>query len=247
MSETTPDTMAQVRRRIDELRPAGVQVLWQAAEPIEVAIAIERLLLPGGSRPADDVRRLQGELADRIARHVEALPPGGTLRKAQLVAVLLGGGDVLDAPLVITAAGAAVGDSWQVPAGRSVVLRRPVLIGETSFADQPATGGGSRVSMDAELVVTLLGAAGAAAVEQAVKQQLAGLFQNQTAGASITFDQLATAVRDEASFALDRAGSVFSFEADDGRFDELRDGETTRLAGPVTVRRVLVQVAEGGG
>jgi hypothetical protein len=92
------------------------------------------------------------------------------------------------------------------------------------FEEAAADGQFVLIQVDADLTVTDLSVS-ADSLKTAVTSALTGLLSALQPGATISFDQIATAIRDDAKFALVRAESVIIFDQEGGGFTELRDND----------------------
>ena len=248
LSEDNDANRRQVDSRIGEYRPAGIFIdrHWATGVPIGLTV---NLTLAGPAQPTSVVADVQDGITQRLGDYVRGIGPGETLRKARLLALVMQDERVADAAIVVTAAGSAVStDQYTLEAGKTATLDSvtPVAYGPVVFEEEgPATGVFVRVTADLtveELTVTPEG------LEATLTGLLEALLGGLSPGDTLSFDQLATAIRDDAAFALVRASSVFAFDAEGGTFSELRDGDPAyTVPANATLELRDINLTEGGG
>lgn len=209
-----------VDRRIAELRPAGIFVERVWAQSVAVGLRVDLTLaapLPGGELAA-----LKAALEGRLLGEIRALAPGGALRRSRLIAATLADARLADAGLTLLADGAEVpGDALQLPPGRAASPADPAI----SFGPVALEGGAdgpTEVAVDAEIVIT---APAAAPLEAALRTKLRAFLDAAGPGGRLGFDALATALRDDDAFVLDRAATALVLDLGAAGFTELRDGD----------------------
>lgn len=235
LSEDGAINRLAVDRRIEELRPAGIHVERMWAQAIQVGLNVTLRL--AASLADTDLAALKSALADRLVQEIRALPPGGTLRRSRLVAAALSDARLVDATVAILADGSEVaGDTLAIPADRTATpAATPVTFGAITL--EGAEAGPSELPFDAELAVRPF-AGEASTLEAPLRARLLAYLQAIGAGGAIGFDAVATALRDDAAFALDRPGTVLLLDRGAAGFEELRDGDAD-LALPAGAQAVL--------
>lgn len=246
LSEDNERHRRLVDQRLESLRPAGIFVDRQWAGSVTIGLAAD-LVLAGSSLPTSEVSEVKDGIASRLGDHVRALSPGASLRRARLLALVLADDRVADASVAITADGTTVGEaSWTLATGKAAALASPpVTFGQVSFEEAVESDQFTLVQVDADLGVEGLTVT-AAELEPAVRGRLESLLASLQPGATVSFDQIATAVRDDQLFALRRADSVVHFDLEGGGFTELRDGDPDFTVPPgatVTLRAVRLEEA----
>ncbi len=215
-----------VDRRLTELRPAGIYIDRQWAGSVELGFQVD-LVLAGASLPTSELADVKDGISERFATHVRGLAPGAVLRKARLSALVLEDERAVDATLAVTADGSPVSeDSWTLPTGKAAALAggTGVSFGSVRFEDEADTGQLLQTRVDADLAITDL-TTDLDSLRTQVTSALETLLAPLSPGATVSFDQLAAAVRDDEKFVLRRAASVVTFDREDGGFTELRDGD----------------------
>ena len=225
LSEDNDANRRLVDARIDEFRPAGIYIDRHWASGVPIGLTVD-LTLAGGSQPTSVVSEIQDGIAGRLAAHVRALRPGETLRRARLLALVMQDDRVADAALTIAAEGATVnGEQYALPAGKTATLDSitPVVFGPTTF-EQAGAATGVFVRLTADLTVEGLSVT-QAGLKATLAQVLETFAKSRKPGDTITFDLLASTIRDDASFALVRAATIFALDTEGGAFIELREND----------------------
>lgn len=211
---------AAVARAIEELRPAGVRVLAGAGAMLRTDLHVA-LTLAGTGVAGAELSALQAACAERLRAFLRAVPPGGTVRRAQLAALALEDERIVDAGVEVRPQGRPPAESLELASGE--VLE----VGDIGFApvetEAAAPPGATTSTVAALLPVHLLpgitGSSAGAAINAALDAHLA----TRAPGASLTVDGVAAAIRDDSRYALVRAQTQVTVEAD-GRFLQLTDG-----------------------
>lgn len=230
-----------VDRRIEELRPAGIFVDRRWAESVRIGMRVDlRLAAP---LPDAELAGLKADLAGRLVAELRGLAPGGTLRRARLIAAAMADARLTDAAVTVLADGTATtGDAYQLPEARVAEPDSPPVTFGTVTAEGAAAGP-AELPFDAELALQGPVPPG---LEATLRTALTAFLAALAPGAALSFDALAGALRDDAVFALDRAGTVFLLDRGAAGFAELRDGDPD-LAPPAGARVVLRNLTLRGG
>ena len=240
---------ALVADRIESLRPAGVRVTHGEAATVALSVSVT-MTLENAVFPETEFDALKRSAEDRLAAVIDAVSPGGTIRSGPLVAALLQDARIVDGAIVLTPAGGAPGDSYQLADGVGLDLQRPfafpppvILNGAGAAAD------GAPVEVDMILPVDLQPGETAASAETAVRlaaeSYLAGA---AAAGTPVSLDGLAAAIRDDTRYVLDRAAASVTVQTA-GTFLQLTDGtgQFTQTAGrSLRLRQLNLPLKNGG-
>jgi hypothetical protein len=105
-NDDRPEVRAQVARRIEEIRPAGIRVVAGDVARLKLGVRVELTLAGAGPEPAE-LAALTAALQVKIAGFLKGLAPGATARRAQLAALALSDPRVVDARVVMLAVGRA--------------------------------------------------------------------------------------------------------------------------------------------
>ncbi len=211
--------------RIEELRPAGIYVDRNWAGRVTLAFAVD-LVLAGSPLPTSSVADVEDGVALRLTGYAQGLGPAAILRRAQLVSLAMQDARVVDAKIAVTSDGAPVsGDTYTLPTGKTATLdsSAPVTFGTVTF-EQAGPAQPPVIQVDADLAVASM-AVTQPALEASRKAALGAFLAGLAANAAITFDQIATALRDDTDYALVRSQSVIAFDQEGGGFTELRDND----------------------
>lgn len=220
-----PDTVALVENTIARLRPAGVRVLWQSAERVQVVADVRRLVLTGSNRPVAELDEIRAGLTDRLVGALTALPPGGRLAAPRAAVLALADDRVADLDLVFTVDGRAGLSEVALPAGRSADAVTPLTLPPPEYTDAAAPGPQVRLQVRVIGPVQLVGAgATLAGATEAIRARA----QAWLAAAGVfDFEEFAAAVRDDGAYALVLEDVAVVLERD-GRFEHLVLGSPPR-------------------
>lgn len=241
--QADPQLEADVAQRIDELRPAGVRVLAAAAAAAPLTVSVS-LTLSGPGVATAELGALQEGVEERVAEHISGVPPGGTLRQAQLSSAALSDARIVDASFELSLGGPPAA-SVTAPAGTVLAPVQPFTFTVTNETGAAATGG--TIHLDALVPVHLLAGVAAAEAQAAIDAAAASYVNRLTGGATITADGLIAELRDDTRYQIVRRDVVVTLEAGD-RFLQLADGVGAHPVGPsdrVALRTVSVDVREG--
>jgi hypothetical protein len=249
LTDPSPEARARVQARIDDVRPAGIRVLWGDAARLGVTLAVT-LRLAGSSLDPVALAALQAGIEGALRAHVTGLGPGAELRRSQLLRLALADPRVTDASIAIRGDDPAAPEVEQLTLPADTVADlQAVSFAPVSFEQAAGDTPPSRAVASAVLPIQL--AAGVTLVEAqgaillAVKAHLA----TRDAGQPLTLDSLATAIRDDSRFALARSAAMLTVESG-SRFLQLTDGVGTYA--PVANERIEagsidVELDEGSG
>lgn len=220
LREDNPQNRALVRARIDELRPAGIQIEESYAG--RVAIGFDVALELAGSRlPASQLTLLQTAVRQALAAHVASVPPGGVLRASRLSLLVLQVDErIADAQVAMTLGGAPVSGNATLPAGQ-VAEQPTVTFRPVTFAEAAAPEG-ERVELGAELRITLQGGTTLEEARSGLSARIDALLLALQPGHVIDFARLAAAVRNDPSWVVLAADAIYTFTRADGTFAEVR-------------------------
>ncbi len=227
---------AAVAARITQLRPAGIRVWAGAAAHKRVHTTIA-LLLAGDGVSGAELGEVEDGVEERVAAKLGAVAPGGTVRANALAAAALEDGRVADVTISFAGPGGEVLDPLTLAADEVIEVVRPFGFAppetETVAGDAVLT----TADVDAVLPVTPEVGVSMGEAREAIELALVAHLASRGPTAPLTVDGLATAIRDDSRFALDRLGATVTVEHQ-GRFVQLIDdggnyqpgsGETLRL------------------
>jgi uncharacterized phage protein gp47/JayE len=244
-SEDTPAHRAEVATVIDRVRPAGIRVTDGSATPRRVDATLS-LVVAGAVRPPEaEVKAISDGAVARVREVLAATPPGGKVRRAQLVAAVLKDTRVVDATVTLTPQGGAATEEYQVEAG---AVLEPGTVAVTKLDTEIPGGTVTTTSRaDVMLPVHLKSGVTKADAEATVTTHLDTYLGKVAPDKPLTVDALLAAVRDESRFGAVRSEVVVTVSAGD-RFLQLTDGQGSYQPAPgETVARgtLTLDVREG--
>lgn len=225
LREDNSQNRAQVARRVEELRPAGIAVETSFAGRIELEFQLE-LELADPAAPTSEVEDIRSGVRARLSQLVAPLAPGAQLRRARVLTAILSDPRVLDARLAIRVGGALeTQDAIALPQDRAPQLDAQsgvVFAASTSGEDALET-----IAVDLDLTVELLERGWTTqTVQTHVREVLGKVIANLAAGSELSFELVQTHLRRSTGFALAPVDCVVSLELARTRFVELRAGST---------------------
>lgn len=241
--EPTPELLALVAERIEDLRPAGIRVTpgRTATTPVQVTAT---LVLAGTGVGGAELASLQAALEERVTAVLRDLPPGGTARPGPLSAAALSDPRIVDATFGLDI-GAGPQPSVTAPAG---TVLAPVAPFTHLVSTEGGAGPGATVLVDALVPVHLSPGVTASDAEQAMGLAARSWATALRPGTAITVDAFIAAVRDDTRYAVVRSDVALTTEAGD-RFLRLADGLGAHPLGTddrAEIRSVALDVREGG-
>ncbi|HEX8001079.1 MAG TPA: hypothetical protein VF519_00120 [Mycobacteriales bacterium] len=223
-AEDTPDNRAKVADVIRRVRPAGIRVLDASATPRRVDADVA-VVVAGGTPPSPaEAKAISDGAAERVRAVLAAVPPGGKVRRAQLVTAVLQDARLVDASVTLTPQGGAAAEEYQVPDGG---VLEPGTVAVTKLDTEIAAGTVSTTSrVDVMLPVHLVSGVTRADAEAAATSRLDGYLATVAPDKPLTADALLSAVADNTRYGAVRAETVVTVSAGD-RFLQLTDGQGT--------------------
>jgi uncharacterized phage protein gp47/JayE len=198
----------RIHDRIEELRPAGINVLSELAGSVALQARVE-LVLAGSHRSPSEIENIHARARDTIIDAIARTGVGQKVRLRPLVAAVLADERIVDAAVAVGEKGKPLppsGQDFEPPAG--AIVTKPeasdIAFGPDTF-DQKTPATGVAVTVEVRAVVTATPGEGnaPAAVKTQISDRLTAFFANLSAGAQITADALLTALRDDSKYALD--------------------------------------------
>jgi uncharacterized phage protein gp47/JayE len=244
----TPDPAVEsaVRKRIDEVRPAGIRVDTGAATRRKVSASVT-LVLSGTGVSGAELTRLTSGVEDRVAKKLADLAPGAPIRMAALTAATLEDPLIADAEIALADTAAPPGTPIVLQPGEVLDVVRPF----TFPPPQPerAATGAVATAADVDLVLPVALQAGVAladvitAVQLAVDPQLAAVGPTNP----LTLSGLASALQASPLFGLVREQASILVESG-GQFVQLLDDQGSYTPAPgERLRRRTLDVHEAAG
>ncbi|HVE70030.1 MAG TPA: hypothetical protein VNI54_01580 [Thermoanaerobaculia bacterium] len=214
-SDESDAVKAVVAARIEDLRPAGIRVI--AAEAAKKSAEVSAVLtLAGASLPTADVDAIHASVEAKLREALQAIVPGGAVRRAQLTALVLADTRIVDAGIDVTSDGAEL---TSLPEGTVLEVKGIEI---TSSFENAAGAPAITSSVSVTLPLHLAGATTQAAAQATIESKLDAHMATRTSAAPLTFDSLANAIRNDAQFALVRPEGLITIESQ-GTFRQIAD------------------------
>jgi hypothetical protein len=224
-----------VRDRVEELRPAGIRVISEAAGSVALQVSVA-LVLAGSHSSPSEIENVRERAREKIIEVIGKTGVGQKVRLRPLASAVLSDERVVDAVVSVGEKGKPMppaGEDFEPPAG--VIVNRPekddiTFAPETFEQKPPAAGVAVTVEVRASVAASSAASPGDPnavspdAIKAQITDRLKAFFANVTAGAQVTADALLTALRDDTKYALD----------------------PLRLQVTLTTPEQFVQVAQGG-
>ncbi len=217
--DDSPEVRDEVARRIEELRPAGIRVLFGEAARREIQVRAA-LTLAGSSLPEAELTALRGDLEGRLEQYLTALAPGATARRAKLSALALEDDRIVDAQIALVAGGV---ESEELTLGDGEVLDVTAFEFPPPAFETAAEGPLAPAVVGAVLPLLLETGVSLAEARSAIEPAYAAHLDSRGPDATLDVDGLVAAIRDDSRFALVRADVLVTVESG-GRFLQLTDG-----------------------
>lgn len=243
--QDTPAARERVAERIRQVKPAGIRVISGAAARRRVGVRVS-LTLRGTGVSGTELSQLRSTLEARLTEALDAIAPGGMIRRAQLLAAALQDPRVVDAQISLLPEGGAPSEELSLASGEVLELLTPLQF------DAPSTEQAITTQLDVDvsaiLPIHLTPGTTRADAQQAIERAFVSHLGTRAADAPLTLDSLAAAIRDDTRFALVRAEALVTVESGE-RFFQLSDGVGSYAPAPhETLRKAQLDldVREGG-
>ncbi len=245
-NEDTPEVRAQVNQKIRELKPAGIRVIQSDAGKRTLKVQVE-LTLAGTGLPESEIVPLKKQIEDKISKHLTDIPPGGTVRRAQLSTLVLEDKRLVDVRVLLIPAGQSAVENLTLNSGEVIEVLKPFefpLIAPEQLPGPVARKAKVGAFLPLHLVVGIT----EADVETALNLALTSFLSTRRIDAPLTVDAMVAATRDDTRYALIRDEALLTVEVGD-TFLQLSDGlGEYRLVENETLEKdqVNIEVREGG-
>jgi uncharacterized phage protein gp47/JayE len=243
----TPETQEAVRRRIEELRPAGIRVILSAAQPLRVSVKVA-LVLAGTGLPPGEIPALTKAVETRLVKFLSDVQPGGKVRRAKLASLVLENPLIEDATITLTPEGGTPLEELTLQPNQSLQVVTPLVFEVTSAEQpgaQPATVSRVSLLLPLHLAPGVTQENANAAITTALRSHLA----TRRSDAPLTVDGLLAAIRDDSRFAAVRNDTIVTVETEQNRFFQLTDGVGSYAPTAnetLTDSEISLDVREGG-
>ncbi len=243
--DDTPAARERVAERIRQVKPAGIRVLSGAAARRRVNVRVA-LTLAGTGVTGPEFATIRASLEARLVKTLNAVAPGGMVRRARLVAIAMEDERIVDARLFLAADGGEESEELTLNAGEVLEVVTPIQFSQPQTEQAVTTRLDVKVS--AQLPVHLTPDTTLAQAQQAIDNAFVSHLATRAADAPLTLDSVAAAIRDDSRFALVRNEAMITVESGE-RFFQLTDGVGSYAPAPTeTLRKEALDVAprEGG-
>ncbi len=244
-SEDTADARARVAERIRQVKPAGVRVLSGAAARRLVNVRVV-LTLAGTGVSGPEFTAIRTALEARLTAALNAIAPGGMVRRARLLALVMEDPRIVDGQVFVAAGGGEESEELTLNPGEVLEVVTPIQFAQPQTEQAVTTQLDVKVS--AQLPVHLTPGTTLAQATQAIGNAFVSHLATRAADAPLTLDGVAAAIRDDSRFALVRNEAMITVESGD-RFFQLTDGVGAYAPAPAETLRqeaLDVSVREGG-
>lgn len=247
-ADDRPEVHAAVARTIDELRPAGIRVLSGEAGRLRLSVRVQ-LTLAGAGLPPAELAALTRAAEERLAGYLGGVSPGGAVRRAKLLSLVLQDDRVVDAAVTLLPQGAPAAEELTLESGKILEVVRPFEFPAPTFEQQPGAQPAVTSTANLDLPLRLVAGVTQAQAQAAIGLAVDAFLATRGPEAPVSVDRLVAAVRDDTRYAIVRAEALLTLETHDGRFMQLTDGTGEYVpAANETVRKgtVALEVREGG-
>lgn len=217
--DETNEVKAEVGRRIEELRPAGIRVLLGKAATRVVDVQVS-LTLSGTGLPGSELSSLQGAMEQALGDHLDRIPPGGKVRRAQLTSLILRDPRVVDASVTLVPRGQTGVEELQLNPGEVLEVASVAFLPPTSEEVSDVT---VTALVNAVIPARLLAGVTLADAVTAIDLALTSYLASRNSSQPITVDGMLAAIRDDTRFAAIRKEVIVTVEAGSS-FMQLTDG-----------------------
>lgn len=211
---------AAIERTIQEIRPAGIRVLWGKAANKRVGVRVT-LTLAGSGLTGGALSALNNAVEARLRPYLTDLPPGGKARRAQMLKIVLDDPQITDAQVTLLPEGEAEVDELQLPEDTIIEVTTFVFPAPTFEQASEAVATTSMVS--ALIPIHLVAGVTQTQATNALTPALDTYLASRNVGLPLDVDGLIAAIRDESRYAVVRAEVIVTVEGG-GRFLQLTDG-----------------------
>jgi uncharacterized phage protein gp47/JayE len=247
--DDSPEVRAAVARAIDELRPAGIRVLSAEAARLRLNVRADlTLAVPAGSLSAPEIASLTHGVEERLAAYLSGISPGGTVRRAKLLALVLQDERIADASVSLLPQGAPAAEELSLDSGQVLELIRPFTFAPPTYEGQPGAAPAVTSTASLSLPIRLVAGVTQAEAQDAINRALDGFLATRGPEAPVTVDRLVAHIRDDTRYAVVRQDVLLTMETYDRRFRQLTDGVGEYLVAAnekLTKGAVDLEVREG--
>ena len=217
--DDSADVRAEVQRRIEEIRPAGIRVVPSDAARVAVDVQVA-LTLAGTGLSGPELAAVQSSIEQGLREHVRGIPPGGRVRRAQLTALILRDPRLVDVTVTLIPQGQVGVQELQLNPGEVLEVKTVTFL-------PPAAEQVSAVTItsqvSAAIPVRLLPGVTLANATTAIDLAFTSYLASRNPSHPLTVDGLLAAIRDDTRFAAVRTDVIVTVESG-STFVQLTDG-----------------------
>jgi uncharacterized phage protein gp47/JayE len=209
-----------ISRTIEDIRPAGIRVLWNQATSKRLRVRVS-LTLAGTGLAGSELAALQGGVESRLRPYLTNLPPGGKARRSQMLKLALEDAHITDAEVTLLPEGEDEVDELALPS--NTILEVVGFTFPSPLFEQAGAAPATVATVGALLPIHLVTGITLAQATSAIQAALDAFLASRAPDQPLDVDRLAAAIRDDSRFALSRAEVLVTVEGG-GRFLQLTDG-----------------------
>jgi hypothetical protein len=203
------------------------------------------LTLAGAGLSGSDLGSLKAALQEKLIKALNDTPPGGSVRRARLVALVMDDARIVDARVFLTPEEGAEAEELTLAPGEVLSVVTPIQFSEpqTELAITTTVD----VQVSAVLPVHLTPGTTQAQATEAITNAFNSHLTTRASDAPLTLDGVAAAIRDESRFVLVRSDAIITVESGE-RFFQLTDGVGSYAPAPnerLRNQSLNVEVREG--
>jgi hypothetical protein len=205
-----------------------------------------QLTLAGTGVTGPDLAALKAALQTKIVGALNAVPPGGAVRRAKLTALAMEDGRIVDARVFLTPEGGAEVEDLTLAAGEVMSVNTPVQFSQPQT--EQAVTATLDVQVSAVLPIHLTPGTTEVQATGAIDSAFTSYLATRASDSPLTVDGVAAAIRDDTRFALIRSETIVTVESGQ-RFFQLTDGVGSYAPAPnerLRKQTLSVDVREGG-
>lgn len=215
-----PEIERAIRETIEDIRPAGIRVVWNQASSKRITVRVA-LVLAGTGVSGSDFATLKSSVEARLQPYLADLPPGGKARRAQMLKLVLDDARIADAVVTLLPEGEGEVDELELPS--NTILEVAGFTFPTLTVEQAGAAPTIVATVSAILPIHLVAGITVAQATSAIQTALDGFLASRAPDQPLDVDRLAAAIRDDTRFALVRGEVIVTVESA-GRFLQLTDG-----------------------
>jgi uncharacterized phage protein gp47/JayE len=214
----------EVLERIEQLRPAGIRIVSEVSQPVELSASVH-LTLAGSSLPPADLDSVHTGVQRSLITAIQQKGVGERIRVKPLVAALLGDKRIVDAEITLSTLNGPAGNAnadFDAPEGTAVsISAHNIAFVADTFEQAPPPGTAAAVEVTARIAAQLIAGIALDAAKEAIQSKLAHFFASPPP--SIDSQAILNTLRDDTKYTIDPLRTKVTF-ASGGQFAEVAQG-----------------------